>query len=143
MAGFFERSFGKRRRLPDLESHGFKPLRSFTTRIAGVSYENPDGTERQEILRSLRPGDIAGLVREPDNPHGSDAIAVVDPHYGQIGYIPGHIATRLAQQLDSGMVGFARIVEIAGGSGDKPHRGCAVEVLLYDSATEIPDELVP
>ncbi len=134
--------FRRRRRLPDLEAHGITPERRFNTRVAGVSYKNPDGTERQEILLRLDPGDIAGLVREPDNPHGSDAIAVVDPHYGQLGYIPGHIATRLADELDSGKTGFARIVEITGGTGDKPHLGCAVEVLLYDSETEIPDDLV-
>ncbi len=134
--------FRRRRRLPDLEAHGIAPVRRFTTRVAGVSYKNPDGTERQEILQNLDPGDIASLVREPDNPHGSDAIAVIDPRYGQLGYIPGHIAHRLADQLDGGKTGFARIVEITGGTRDKPHRGCAVEVLLYDSETEIPDDLV-
>ncbi len=134
--------FRGRQRLPDLEAHGFAPARRFITRVAGVSYKNSDGTERQGILRRLDPGDIAALVRELDNPHGSDAIAVVDPHFGQLGYIPGHVAARLADQLDSGKTGFARIVEITGGTGDKPHYGCAVEVLLYDSETEIPDDLV-
>ncbi len=135
--------FRKRKRLPDLEAHGFPPKRKFTTRVVGVTQDNPDGTNRQAILGELSIGDMAALVREPTNPVDEHAVAVVDPHLGQIGYIPGHIALRLADDLDGGLAGFARIKEIMGGTRGKRNLGCAVEVLLYDSDTEIPDELLP
>ncbi len=135
--------FGKRKRLPDLEAHGVPPKRSFTTRLAGVTQNNPDGTKRQATLGKLAPGDIAALVREPQNPHDANAVAVVDPHFGQLGYIPAGLAALLADQLDGGLTGFARIKEITGGTRDKRLRGCAVDVLLYDPDTEIPDGLLP
>ena len=135
--------FRKRKRLPDSEAHGFPPKRTFTTRIVGVTHDNLDGTNRQAILRKLSPGDIAALVREPQNPHDANAVAIVDPQFGHFGYVPAHIVVTLASQLDRGMTGFARIKEITGGTRSKRNLGCAVGVLLYDSDTEIPDELLP
>jgi len=137
--GWLANLFGPRRSVADLERQGIPPKRRFTTRVAGVSFKNPDGVSRQDILRRLRPGHMAVLLRQPDNPKDPDAVAVIDPHYGQFGFIPADIAARLASQLDQGMAGFARVTEIMGGTRDKPSLGCAVEVLLYDSDTEIPN----
>ncbi len=142
MMGWLDRLRGKRPPLPDLEAHGFAPLRRFTTRVSGVSFDNPDGTSRQRILQKLRPGDMTGLIRMPDHPDDPNAIAVVFRDRGMLGFIPAHISERLADQLDSGLVGFARVVEITGGTADKPTLGCAVEVLLYDDDMEIPDDLI-
>ncbi len=139
---WLDRLLGRRRPLPDLEAHGFAPRRRFTTRLSGVSFDNPDGTSRQDILRKLRAGDMAGLVRMPDHPDDPNAIAVVLRRHGVMGWIPAHIAERFADQLDSGLVGFARVIEITGGTTDKPTLGCAVEVLLYDDDMQIPDHLV-
>lgn len=134
--------FQKRKRLPDLEAHGIPPKRTFVTRVVGVTQNNADGTNRQAILGKLSLGDIAALVREPRNRYDANAIGVVDPHFGQLGYIPAHIALRLAGELDRRLIGFTRIKEIRGGTHDKPTLGCAVDVLLYDADTEIPDELL-
>lgn len=81
--------------------------------IVGVTFKNPDGSSRQELLEKLYDEyytegyeDEIGLrlVREPDNRYDSNAVAVyVDspPEYqGQIGYLPGPRAEWIGPAMD-------------------------------------------
>lgn len=64
----------------------FEPGDSYDFYVAGVRYGN-----RQELLRSdnfAPEGSGITLVPEPDNPHDPDAIKVVHPVVGHIGYVP-------------------------------------------------------
>ncbi len=55
----------------------FPHVRSIHTKIRGVTKENPDGSNRQQIIsQCCRRGDALFLVREPNNPAGRDAIQV-------------------------------------------------------------------
>ena len=39
--------------------------RIINTKLAGVSYANPDGTERQDLIKDLIMGEMVLLVRDP------------------------------------------------------------------------------
>jgi HIRAN domain len=76
----------------------FPHVRSIHTKIRGVTKENPDGANRQQIIKQwCRSGDALFLVREPNNPVDSNAIQVRRIVYGdtqdkyllgeQIGYV--------------------------------------------------------
>ena len=69
-----------------------------TTRLAGVSYG-----EAQANIKMFGCEDIATfeLVREPKNPHDAKAIVVrIGPYH--LGYVPKHIAEKLAPKMDAG-----------------------------------------
>ena len=108
-------------------------MQRYKTRIAGVTYSNEDGADRQDLIVQCKPGDEVVLVREPDNPHDSAAIAVYWKGH-QIGYVPTG-DRRLALHMDAGYGVFARIVGIHGGPtwldrilGRTRSYGCVVEI---------------
>jgi hypothetical protein len=86
----------------------------FKTRVAGVTYCNADGTDRQSLLKKCRPGEEGELRREPDNPQDKFAIAVVTARGEVLGYTPAG-DRRLANDIDGGFHIRASIVAITGG----------------------------
>jgi hypothetical protein len=89
---------------PVRSAHPVEPAKpGFFTKVVGVSYENKDGTSRQSIIERCRPGEILRLVREPDNPHDTNAVKVLRQNGEQLGYLPGHVVmTGLARDMDRG-----------------------------------------
>ena len=88
---------------------GIESSSAFNTKVVGVSFEG-----RQEIAGGLRGGETVELVREPDNAHDPNAIAVC---YGtlQIGFLRREIAKRIAPNIDGGDRYEARISDVTGG----------------------------
>jgi len=117
-----------------VETRGYE--QTFHTRIAGVTKQNADGTDRQALVKTLRRGETLNLVREPNNPYDKYAIAVFRSSGVQLGYIPAG-DRRLADHMDMGGRVSAKVVKISGGPGilglffrafRKPY-GCVVEIL--------------
>lgn len=110
----------------------------FSTRVAGVTFDNPDGSNRQQILKNCRPRESVKLVREPDHPHDKYAIAVFTIAGKQVGYLPSD--PRLAQHMDMGGTATALILQITGGSGlfgwllpsARKNYGCVLEITKTD-----------
>lgn len=107
----------------------------FITKVVGVTFMNPDGTDRQKILSKCKIGEPLRLIREPDNPYDEDAIAVFRQSGEQIGYLPSRVVGEgdLAVHMEKGGEVTARISRIdAGPSGFLGLRrktyGCAVEI---------------
>jgi hypothetical protein len=106
--------------------------RSFYTKVAGVTKENPDGERRQKIIKELEAGERVILVREPDNKFDPNAIRV-DSGFGQIGYIPADTAANnLASLMDRGHKVKAEISEITGGVAGKRTRGVNLQISVFD-----------
>jgi hypothetical protein len=112
---------------------------TFHTRIAGVTKQNTDGTDRQALIKTLSQGEAVRLVREPNNPYDKYAVAVFRTSGEQLGYIPAG-DRRLADHIDMGGRVSARVVRIAGGPGilglffrvfRKPY-GCVIEISKSD-----------
>ena len=77
------------------------------TKLVGVTFVNSDGSIRQKLIRRrCRPGTVLRTIREPENPHDSEAIGVWAKgwfrHWGQIGYLSADLAGELATIVDAG-----------------------------------------
>jgi len=77
--------------------------------VAGTTYPNRDGTDRGNLIRRYcYEGAKVFLIREPDNEHDRNAVAVYlgTTSYWkrrvQIGYIKSPAAKRLAPKMDGG-----------------------------------------
>ena len=79
------------------EDHETSDPRCFFCHVAGVSH-------RRSALEAadLSPGAPLRLVRERDNPHDPNAIAVRDANGEQLGYIPADLCPRLLASTPSG-----------------------------------------
>ena len=73
------------------------------TYVAGVTFNNRDGTNRQDILERLEGDEPLKLVWEPNNPHSKsgNAVAVYSPP-GQIGYLPEKVVQRIVKKYEGG-----------------------------------------
>ncbi|MFO8163932.1 MAG: HIRAN domain-containing protein [Desulfatiglandales bacterium] len=73
-------------------------MKEIITKIVGVTYD--DAQENIKIFGCKDIGSFA-LLREPNNPHDRNAIRV-DIGGKKLGYIPRHLAKRLAPEIDAG-----------------------------------------
>ena len=96
----------------------FPPIQ---TRVAGVSFENRDGSLRQTYVRQVSKGDALVLRREPENPFDPHAMAVdwadADGRPHQLGYVPRSLAALLAPLVDGGQLKLKAKVARKGGGG--------------------------
>lgn len=106
-----------------LSSHDL--VKTIHTKVVGVTFQNDDGSDRQDILAGCIPGDQLEL--RPFVYKGLPAYAVFDGGE-QIGNIPAETAQVIHDQGD-GLVIRAEIMEITGGDGLK--YGCNIVVHLY------------
>lgn len=65
-------------------------------RRAGIDHV-PDGVS---LIRQLSVGDAVHLVREPDNAHDKNAVAVFNFAGQRLGYIPRKVSADLARAID-------------------------------------------
>ena len=49
-------------------------IQNVCLKVVGVTFNNPDGSSRQDILRHVDKQDIIMLVREPDNQYDKYAV---------------------------------------------------------------------
>lgn len=96
------------------------------TKIVGVTRGN-----RQDLLEELSEMDDIRLVREPNNPHDENAIAVLNPSGEKLGYLKAGLAEELSDlmELYPDAILFGDILEITGGEDGKNH-GCNIEITL-------------
>ena len=78
-----------------------------TIKLAGVSRGDCQGNIKQFGCEDI--GSYA-LIREPDNPHDSNAIAVSLGGVWHMGYVPKHIAKDLVPLMDEGRTFIAEFV---------------------------------
>ena len=109
-------------------------MRHFFAHVAGESFRNDDGTDRQAIIARCRVGDWLFLVPEPDNAHDDNAIRVLTESGQQIGYVERGMAARLAGDVER----FSAFV--AGIGRPERSRAYGVSLLLVDDDDE--DEAV-
>lgn len=104
---------------------------SITFRVAGTTFDNDDGTSRQEILRHLKfgdepwadgPEDLTGTLEETDY-NGETAFAVLVNGY-QVGNVPRANIKQVAAALEHVSTCYVSSVRILGG-GDLSY-GCEI-----------------
>jgi single-stranded-DNA-specific exonuclease len=105
-------------------------METIFSKLSGVTRNNMDGTDRQEIIGELcYEGQQLLLIRKP-NQYSHDNIGVYVAY--QVGYVNPELASEIAPLIDQGGAVDARITNITGGSEERPTRGVNVEFLIYD-----------
>ena len=86
----------------------------FTTKVVGSTYKNPDGLNRQQIIKMCKAGERIKLIREPNNPRDVCAIGVFRESGEQIGYLAKHVTTfyELSDHMDRGGQLYAQVCKI-------------------------------
>jgi hypothetical protein len=93
---------------------------TYEFKIAGINYDNPDGSKRKEIIKKCSIGESVDLKRDYDNEHDKYAIAVFRKTGEQLGFIPREdfyfgypISNRsIAEHIDLGDDVNAKIIKI-------------------------------
>jgi hypothetical protein len=121
---------------------------TFRVKVVGVTYRNKDGSDRQKIISNCKKGEIINLVREKNNSHDKNAIAVVSQNGNMIGYLPSD--SRLADHIDKGGHVTAKIINIIGGPTileklfkmEGKSYGCVLEITKKDFDLKIVTPLI-
>ena len=71
--------------------------------VVGISYPNPDGSNRRFEIATLRPGDPIELRREPRNRHDPFAIGVWSERNIRLGYLSAERAPWIGAKLLDGL----------------------------------------
>lgn len=95
-------------------------------RVVGVSFDNSNGMNRQNLLKKCVPDQEVTLKRKPSKKY-PEAIEVWTK-FGQIGFIDSHDAVDLAEIIDNGTRLSVKIKKITGGNAEKPNFGCIISV---------------
>ena len=104
------------------EYAGIEEADSFHTKLAGVTFEG-----RQEVVVRLTSGTPLRVVRQPDNTHDPNAIALHDAHGMQVGFFNRRLAGVLAPVIDAGVEYDVEVTEVTGGDAG---RALGVNVLV-------------
>jgi hypothetical protein len=115
----------------------------FYSRVAGVTFDNADGSSRQALIRRYaRPGQRLLLRPEVENPAEQNAtgiyISTAEGTY-QIGYITQEANSEVSRCLLDGIPVLAHILEVTGGTREKPTLGLNIEVVVGNS-TQTPGQ---
>ena len=120
-------------------SHAMR-LRHTFSKVAGVTFANDDGSDRQTIIARCRIGERLVFRQDPDNGFSPFATAVLRTNGAQLGYVPEHLAERICEELEDGFKVFGLLKDLTGGTSDGPTRG--VNFIVFFVAQDVPsDEL--
>ena len=111
---------------------------SVNTKVAGVTYDNPDGKDRQSIIKkNCKQGMNLILKREPDNPYDKNAVGVwiktksfLSSSEDQIGYLKKMDAKLVSDNLGKNKSIKAKITNVTGGTKGKETRGVNIEITI-------------
>lgn len=114
-------------------------LRNITVRVVGVSFQNDDGTDRQEILSGLSVGEAMLLKYfEYEN---EPAYAVTDAVGNQIGNLPKDLSADIYQQYRDCY--FAVQIDKITGGDDGLKYGCVISIDIYDTVPDVVKQDTP
>ncbi len=102
-------------------------IRDFNTKVVGVTFGNDDGTSRQEIIKSCKPGDDIIFKPVPTEEY-PDAIGVFNKRGQQLGHIGAELAAELKEKYANNPMSVT-VNNITGG-GDKNY-GCNLHIVIY------------
>lgn len=108
---------------------------SFYTKIVGVSFEG-----RQSSIQGVSTGDKLTLVRIYDNPHDSNAIAVMDIKGVQLGFLKAKISRDLARVLDAGVEYNVTVTSVNGNDENATNDTLGVNILVEKVIIETEEE---
>ncbi|MEQ1903462.1 MAG: HIRAN domain-containing protein [Pirellulaceae bacterium] len=113
-------------------------LRHDFGKVAGVTFPNDDGSERQDIIKRCKPGEQLILRHDKYNEYSEVAIQVLRTNGEQLGHVPEYLADSLFMEIENGYNIAAFLKNVTGGTWDKPTRGAnfVVFIVAKDVALE-------
>lgn len=116
--------FSRRSRQAHPEQHGYYAS------LIGVADSNENGSSSpQKEIRKCSIGDAVELVREPNDNHGPNAVAVYRRKSGRkLGFLPPDAAAIFAPRIAAGELCPAAIYDISGGSEAMPDLGIRLRI---------------
>lgn len=133
-----EKEKQERKRIREEEYARQMRLRHSFAKVAGVTFPNDDGSERQHIIRRCRRGEQLILKHDAYNEYSIFATQVLRTNGEQLGHAPEYLAERIYNELDDGYNVVGLLTDITGGSWDKPTRG--VNFVVFFVATDVTNE---
>ena len=117
-------------------------VRWWLSAVSGESFDNDNGTNRQEILARTFAAMFVRLEREPTNRYDRHAVRVLLEKTGeQIGYIPKEHSEGISQAIAKGMQHLVTIRQVAGGVPGRPSRGAVLLVVEYPTTVSKQDAM--
>lgn len=106
------------------------PVRHFYTKVAGVTYRNDDGSDRQEILSTCSLLQSLRMEHEDNNPHDPNAVRVCTEDGRQIGHLFRDVASDVWWRMQHGFTYAAISANITGGTKANPQLGMNILLLV-------------
>ena len=100
---------------------------TFYSKITGSTHVN----NAQALISELEIGDKLILEPQQNNPYDKHAIAVHNPEYELIGYIPATTAAKIRDDVEYDNV-TCRVASITGGTPEKEYYGCNIEITVFN-----------
>jgi hypothetical protein len=135
-----EREKKERQRMREEENARATRMRHEFAKVAGVSFPNDDGSERQEIIARCQVGEELMLQHDAHNEYSIVTTKVLRRNGEQIGHAPEYLAERIVDRSEEGYLASGVIANLTGGTFDKPTRGVNFAVFYIDR-TVSSDEL--
>ncbi len=113
----------------------------FYNSIAGVTFSNPDGRSRQDIIRrSVRVGIPLSLRFEDNNPVDKDAVALFTPDGDQVGYLKQRTAWDVRDHIKRERHVEAVVAEVRGATPEFPKLAVIIQVKVRAAPAPPPTE---
>ena len=99
-------------------------MNGFFTKLVGVTFQNNDGSSRQQFLSELaddfdpKSKVLLKAKRDLENPYDDKAIAIYDEQGRQLGYLSRKVNENVAPWIDGGSELLVEVVTFTGGDGN-------------------------
>jgi hypothetical protein len=113
-------------------------LRHAFSKVAGVTFPNDDGSERQQIIGRCSPGEQLVLQHDPHNKYSSVAIRVLRINGEQLGHAPEYMAERIVENIEDGCHVLGVLSDVTGGTREHPTLGANFAVFFV--AKDVPND---
>lgn len=118
-----EREKEERKRIREEEHARAMRIRYKFAKVAGVTFPNDDGTERQDVLARCTPGEQLVLQHDAYNDYSIFATKVLRANGEQLGHAPEYLAEQIVERADEGYRIIGVLTDITGGTVERPTLG--------------------
>lgn len=133
-----EREKEERKQIREEEYARRMRLRHSFAKVAGVTFPNDDGSERQNIIKRCKPGEQLILRHDAYNEYSMFATQVLRINGEQIGHAPEYLAERICNEIEDGYKVVGVLADVTGGTWSKPTRG--VNIAVFFVAQDVTNE---
>ena len=129
----------ERERIREEEKAREMRIRHKFAKVAGVTFPNHDGTERQDVIENCTVGEQVFFEHDTENAYSSFATKVLRSNGEQLGYAPEYLAEKIIANATEGYRVNGLLTEITGGVFGKSTLGANFCVLFLDRDVTRPE----